>query len=181
MTLSPSCPGFLSTTMITGKFNLTSMGQSILFYGKNSSYHLAHTETESFALDTVQALYNYQPEDPEDLRLQAGDLVAVYAVQEDGWWSGEMMDPSRREPGRHNLPSNFVLRLDSRRELPEAVLFYGVCYSWFKRHECSLDLCLQFELYILINPPISSTWNSKRGISSRYSLLGTMAGGLGRW
>lgn len=77
----------------------------------------------------MQALYDYQSENPAELRFQAGEEVAVYAVHINGWLSGEMMDPSRREPGRHYLSSSFVLKLDSRRELPETVLFYGTYIS----------------------------------------------------
>lgn len=57
---------------------------------------------------TVQALYDYTATIPEEFGFQAGDVIAVTATPEDGWWSGELMDEARRVPGKHIFPSNFV-------------------------------------------------------------------------
>ena len=44
----------------------------------------------------------------EEFDFQQGDIIAVTATPEDGWWSGELLDEARRVPGRHIFPSNFV-------------------------------------------------------------------------
>lgn len=39
---------------------------------------------------------------------QSGDIIAVTATPDDGWWSGELLDETRRRPGQNTFPSNFV-------------------------------------------------------------------------
>jgi hypothetical protein len=57
---------------------------------------------------TVKALYDYTATIDEEFDFQAGDVIAVTATPEDGWWSGVLLDEARREEGRHIFPSNFV-------------------------------------------------------------------------
>ena len=57
---------------------------------------------------SVKAMYDYQATIEEEFDFQAGDIIAVTATPEDGWWSGELLDEQRRQPGRHVFPSNFV-------------------------------------------------------------------------
>jgi len=56
----------------------------------------------------VKALYDYQATIQEEFDFQAGDVIAVTATPDDGWWSGELLDEARREEGRNVFPSNFV-------------------------------------------------------------------------
>lgn len=56
----------------------------------------------------VKALYDYQATIEEEFDFQAGDVIAVIATPDDGWWSGELLDENRRVQGRHVFPSNFV-------------------------------------------------------------------------
>ncbi|KAK0448916.1 uncharacterized protein EV420DRAFT_1647194 [Desarmillaria tabescens] len=56
----------------------------------------------------VKALYDYTATIDEEFDFQAGDVIAVTATPDDGWWSGELLDEARREEGRHIFPSNFV-------------------------------------------------------------------------
>ncbi|KAF7789306.1 hypothetical protein EIP86_000250 [Pleurotus ostreatoroseus] len=56
----------------------------------------------------VKALYDYDAVIDEEFDFQSGDIIAVTATPEDGWWSGELLDEQRRQPGRHVFPSNFV-------------------------------------------------------------------------
>ena len=56
----------------------------------------------------VTALYDYQATIDEEFDFQTGDVIAVTATPEDGWWSGELLDEARKQPGRHVFPSNFV-------------------------------------------------------------------------
>ncbi|KAJ7099342.1 SH3 domain-containing protein [Mycena belliarum] len=56
----------------------------------------------------VKALYDYGATTDEEFDFQAGDVIAVTATPDDGWWSGELLDEQRRDEGRHVFPSNFV-------------------------------------------------------------------------
>lgn len=56
----------------------------------------------------VKALYDYQASIDEEFDFQAGDVIAVTSTPEDGWWTGVLLDDSRRIPGRTVFPSNFV-------------------------------------------------------------------------
>jgi len=56
----------------------------------------------------VKALYDYAATIDEEFDFQAGDVIAVTATPDDGWWSGELLDENRRVEGRHVFPSNFV-------------------------------------------------------------------------
>lgn len=38
----------------------------------------------------VKALYDYNPENSEELTMKAGDMVSVLEVNTDGWWLGEL-------------------------------------------------------------------------------------------
>ncbi|KIJ51231.1 hypothetical protein M422DRAFT_65254 [Sphaerobolus stellatus SS14] len=67
-----------------------------------------YTEAGEPILFYVKALYEYQATIDEEFDFQAGDIIAVTATPEDGWWSGELLDESRRMPGKTIFPSNFV-------------------------------------------------------------------------
>ncbi|KAF9462385.1 hypothetical protein BDZ94DRAFT_1261233 [Collybia nuda] len=66
------------------------------------------TEETGGILFYVKALYDYTATIDEEFDFQAGDVIAVTATPDDGWWSGELLDEARREEGRHVFPSNFV-------------------------------------------------------------------------
>ncbi|KAI5831484.1 hypothetical protein K523DRAFT_350704 [Schizophyllum commune Tattone D] len=66
------------------------------------------TEDGRGILFYVKALYDYTATIDEEFDFQAGDIIAVTATPEDGWWSGELLDEDRRQRGRHVFPSNFV-------------------------------------------------------------------------
>ncbi|KAG6847490.1 hypothetical protein H0H93_007811 [Arthromyces matolae] len=66
------------------------------------------TEEGHGILFYVKALYDYVATIDEEFDFQAGDIIAVTHTPEDGWWSGELLDEERRQPGRHVFPSNFV-------------------------------------------------------------------------
>jgi len=57
---------------------------------------------------TVKALYDYRATISEEFDFQAGDIIAVTATPDDGWWVGELLDEERRVEGRNVFPSNFV-------------------------------------------------------------------------
>jgi len=56
----------------------------------------------------VKALYDYSATIDEEFDFQAGDVIAVTATPDDGWWSGELLDEARRVEGKNVFPSNFV-------------------------------------------------------------------------
>ncbi|KAI0686281.1 hypothetical protein BC835DRAFT_1513491 [Cytidiella melzeri] len=68
----------------------------------------AYTDDGRPILFYVTAMYDYQASIPEEFDFQTNDVIAVTATPEDGWWSGELLDEARRQPGRHVFPSNFV-------------------------------------------------------------------------
>ncbi|KAG8898983.1 hypothetical protein FRB99_007007, partial [Tulasnella sp. 403] len=65
------------------------------------------TDDGSGVLFYVKALYDYTATIPEEFDFQAGDIIAVTATPDDGWWSGVLLDDTRRVPGRTTFPSNF--------------------------------------------------------------------------
>ncbi|KAJ6593158.1 hypothetical protein B0H19DRAFT_1245961 [Mycena capillaripes] len=67
------------------------------------------TSDGKWILFYVKALFNYSATIDEEFDFQEGDIIAVTATPEDGWWSGELLDDSRRIPGKHIFPSNFVV------------------------------------------------------------------------
>ena len=60
-----------------------------------------------------KAMYDYQATIEEEFDFQEGDIIAVTATPDDGWWSGELLDEMRRQRGKHIFPSNFVALLDA--------------------------------------------------------------------
>lgn len=83
---TPVAPQPTPAEPLTGQY--TESGQGVLFY--------------------VRALYDYKATIDEEFDFQAGDIIAVTATPEDGWWTGELLDDSRRIPGKNTFPSNFV-------------------------------------------------------------------------
>jgi hypothetical protein len=90
----------------TGQY--TEDGKPVLFYGSSSFHHTIPRVKLIYSLCLVKALYDYQATIEEEFDFQAGDIIAVTATPEDGWWSGELLDEQRRVPRRHIFPSNFV-------------------------------------------------------------------------
>jgi len=85
----------------------TEEGVGILFYGK-SPFKFSNRAWCLLVVCLVKALYDYTATIEEEFDFQAGDIIAVTATPEDGWWSGELLDEARRQRGRHVFPSNFV-------------------------------------------------------------------------
>ena len=84
-------------------------GRPILFYGTYSILLIPQFWYGShYFISVVKALYDYHATIDEEFDFQAGDIIAVTSTPEDGWWTGELLDDSRRVPGRTVFPSNFV-------------------------------------------------------------------------
>jgi hypothetical protein len=89
----------------TGQY--TEDGKPVQFYGAPLFSSSLSVSVQRHC-NPVKALYDYQATIEEEFDFQAGDIIAVTATPEDGWWSGELLDEQRRQPGRHVFPSNFV-------------------------------------------------------------------------
>ena len=37
-------------------------------------------------------MYDYTANFPEEMSFRAGDVIAVFRTQDDGWWDGEIVD-----------------------------------------------------------------------------------------
>ncbi|KAG9048880.1 hypothetical protein FS837_011789 [Tulasnella sp. UAMH 9824] len=74
----------------------------------NPSQAAQSTDEVPNVLFYVKALYDYKATIPEEFDFSAGDIIAVTATPDDGWWSGMLLDDTRRIPGRTVFPSNFV-------------------------------------------------------------------------
>ena len=85
----------------------TEDGRGILFYGE-LTFSFLRVGVRYSPPGLVKAMYDYQATIEEEFDFQAGDIIAVTATPEDGWWSGELLDEQRRQHGRHVFPSNFV-------------------------------------------------------------------------
>lgn len=66
--------------------------------------------TRSFIIlfQLVKAMYDYKATIDEEFDFTNGDVIAVTSTPEDGWWTGMLLDDTRRVPGRSVFPSNFV-------------------------------------------------------------------------
>ncbi|KAJ1920856.1 formin-binding protein [Mycoemilia scoparia] len=56
----------------------------------------------------VRALHDYTAEQPEEISLRERMVVSVLATNLDGWWEGEITDPTTGELKRGLFPSNFT-------------------------------------------------------------------------
>ena len=53
----------------------------------------------------MTALYDYQAVIDEEFDFQTGDVIAVTATPEDGWWSGELLDEAMHLCEQFSVPS----------------------------------------------------------------------------
>ena len=58
---------------------------------------------------TVEAQYSYRGAEASDMDLEPGDLIAVLATPETGWWIGKQLTEERDIPGKTIFPSNYVV------------------------------------------------------------------------
>ena len=103
---SPQPPAQPNQPPPTGQY--TDDGRGVLFYGTFDLLVLSVPCCSHSPPISVKAMYNYRATIDEEFDFQEGDIIAVTATPEDGWWSGELLDETRRQPGRHIFPSNFV-------------------------------------------------------------------------
>ena len=59
----------------------------------------------------ARALYDYTATIEEEFDFQIDDIIAVTSTPDDGWWTGKLVDETRREKGCNVFPSNFVCLL----------------------------------------------------------------------
>jgi Variant SH3 domain len=62
---------------------------------------------------TVQALFDYEAEDDEELTFSTGDLIAVVDTGDGDWWVGELWDTETNScVASGTVPSNYVEEVD---------------------------------------------------------------------
>ncbi|KAJ7645985.1 hypothetical protein DFH06DRAFT_1476591 [Mycena polygramma] len=76
--------------------------------GRPGSEIITEVLSDYHQSQVLRALFDYQATIDEEFDFQQGDIIAVAATPEDGWWSGELLHDSRRVPGKHIFPSNFI-------------------------------------------------------------------------
>ncbi|KAJ3573236.1 hypothetical protein NP233_g2571 [Leucocoprinus birnbaumii] len=99
--------------------------------------HDGGSNANSGILFYVEAMYDYKATIDEEFDFQAGDIIAVTAAPEDGWWSGELLDEARRVEGKNIFPMNFTLFF--------SVFFFDLLSSdnmdtWFFGSSCRVAL-----------------------------------------
>ena len=81
-------------------------------------------QNQTTTVQKAKVLYAYKAENPDELNLQVGDIVVVLdqAVEDVGWWKGELK-------GKIGVfPDNFVTLLP----LEEVILFFPIIYYGMK-------------------------------------------------
>ena len=67
-------------------------------------------------IERAKVTFDYEPENPDELKLTVGDILIVINKEEEGWWEGELKGKTGM------FPSNFVEVLPSAEELPAPVV-----------------------------------------------------------
>jgi len=106
--VSPAQGGMGQGGMMMGQGGMGQQGMLGQGGGMGQAPTGQHTDDGLPVLFYVKALYDYQATIDEEFDFQAGDVIAVTSTPDDGWWTGELLDDSRRIPGRTIFPSNFV-------------------------------------------------------------------------
>ncbi|CAF5198475.1 unnamed protein product [Rotaria magnacalcarata] len=55
----------------------------------------------SLPLQTCQVLYDYKPQNPDELEIHIGDIISIVEICDDGWYCGIM------EKSKHGNTMNF--------------------------------------------------------------------------
>lgn len=66
-------------------------------------------------VEVVEAIYEYKPQQAEDLELRVGDKIQVLEHTSPDWWKGSVGSRSGM------FPSNYVKKLDERKQAPSPV------------------------------------------------------------
>ena len=67
-------------------------------------------------IERAKVTFDYEPENPDELKLTVGDIVTVINKEEEGWWKGDLNGTTGM------FPSNFVEVLPNTEELPTPVV-----------------------------------------------------------
>ncbi|KAI0226204.1 formin-binding protein, partial [Massospora cicadina] len=91
------------------------IGHTISTSPKNvsrSSVNLPQQAPTARPLFFVRVVYDYLREMELEMSISAGQVVAVLATHDDGWWEGEYVDPTTGHSTRGIFPSNFTRRIE---------------------------------------------------------------------
>jgi hypothetical protein len=87
--------------------------KSILFqiyhYQCSSKFNYKLNEIFSFSFFRCQVLYDYTPQNPDELEIHVGDIINIIEMCDDGWYCGMMEksnDQNTMEFG--TFPGNYV-------------------------------------------------------------------------
>lgn len=67
-------------------------------------------------IEWAKVTFDYEPENPDELKLTVGDILIVINKEEEGWWEGDLNGKTGM------FPSNFVELLPSAEEVPTPVV-----------------------------------------------------------
>ena len=67
-------------------------------------------------IERAKVTFDYEPENPDELKLTVGDILTVIKKEEEGWWEGDLNGKTGM------FPSNFVEVLPNAEELPTSVV-----------------------------------------------------------
>ncbi|KAK7057809.1 SH3 domain-containing protein [Favolaschia claudopus] len=67
-------------------------------------------------LHYVRAAWDFKGEYQDELDFKAGDIIAVTDTSDKDWWSGELLEASKRVPGKHLFPCNYTEPVQNRYE-----------------------------------------------------------------
>lgn len=67
-------------------------------------------------IERVKVTFDYEPENPDELKLTVGDILTVINKEEEDWWEGELNGKTGM------FPTNFVEVLPNAEELPTPVV-----------------------------------------------------------
>ncbi|KAH8110556.1 hypothetical protein DFH11DRAFT_1514188, partial [Phellopilus nigrolimitatus] len=57
----------------------------------------------------VRAKHDYFATSAKEFSFEAGDVIAVTATPDDGWWCGVHVGSALRIPGKTRFPSKFIV------------------------------------------------------------------------
>ena len=67
-------------------------------------------------IEQAKVTFDYEPENPDELKLTVGDILIIINKEEEGWWEGDLNGKTGM------FPSNFVEMLPCAEEVPTTVV-----------------------------------------------------------
>lgn len=104
---------------VIGSSNSTPSSAAPTPINEKSNALVPHPTNESSNnAEYVEAIYDYRPQQPEDLEFREGDKIQVLEHTSPDWWKGSIGSRSGM------FPSNYVKKLEERRQAPSPAPAY---------------------------------------------------------